>query len=440
MIPTVESSVIAFPRLEQRSKPSSYTLSEVEQGVKLAAEDIRLNWLKSHATSSKVCARTRLLHAAAVANLSDNAFRVLFLQLSYTNGTVLRTTVDNETIAALARCNEKTIRRSNKELETSGWMTTRRQRRGGAEKVIAIPGDVLALISSEIMENIPPKLVGSGDNQERTKMSTQEVLPVQNGSQDRTEMSTLGSYGKLQERTKMSTQEDSDGPDETDFEVKSGHFCPSRPDKNVRLICNRESVEEKKETLRGAEPVCIQSGREPIDEAQPPQQTPHWGKVPCTAAKVASALTACLAGAIPAAAAPLDPPAIVQPAPEAPDLPECWLTPKAVQNAAMRAAEAKAQRQVAITPDGRLEATGGFLSELQTVFPLVDVTNGLMAAAVSIKPYMTAIETMATIRRQFAYMQTDAKQKADREAKFDKIRKQKSEPDRGQVGPDLFKW
>lgn len=456
MTPIVESSVIAFPRLEHRSVSSKFTLEEVERAVKLTAEDLRGNWLKSHASSPRVCARTRLINAAMVSDLSDNAFRVLCLQLSYTNGTHLRTVVGNGTIAALARCSERTVKRSNKELEEKKWVSVSLKRRDVAVRTMAIPEEILAQIGTEIMENFPPRLVAGNANQEVTEMSPQEDFPEHDAFQEGTKLSLQGpqegtklSLQGPQEVTNLSPQE---GLDDLFTRMEPGQEVPNlvlRSAKNGPLICSKESVEEKKRFLGGAELDCIQSGREEnciqsegesTDEAQPPQQTPLRGKVPSTTVKVASALTACLAGSLPVAAAPIDPPAIIQPAPAVPDLPECWLTPRAVQNAAMRAAEAKAQRQVAITPDGRLEATGGFLSELQTVFPLVDVTNGLMAAAPNIKPYMTAIETMGVIRRQFAYMQTDAKQKADREAKFESIRKKKSEPDRGQVGPDLFRW
>jgi hypothetical protein len=454
MIPTVDTSVIAFPRIEQRSKPPLYTTSEIERAVKLAAEDIRLNWLKSHATSSKVCARTRLLHAAAVADLSDNAFRVLFLQLSYTNGTVLRTDIDNETIATLARCNEKTVRRSNKELEAAGWVSTKKRRRDGAEKTMAIPKEILAQIGTEIMENLPLRLVVGGVDQDRTKMSTQEVLPVQNQTQDRTEMSTLNGYGKSKDRTKMSTQEvlpgynsDLDWTEMSGLDVfgeiqdgtemstlgaessilpgQNTSFAAeksnSRLDKNVRLICKEKTT--RKKNNKGAELDCIQSGREENciqsesespGEAQPPGVENFFGFEKTV--KAASAIAVGLAAAtVPVAAAPIEPAAIIQ---QAPQIPECWDNPRARQNAVLRPAEARAQREVVITADGCLEALGGFRGELGTKFPLVDLECGLLAAAPNVKPYMTAIETMGTIRRQFAYMQIDAKQKADRAEKI----------------------
>jgi hypothetical protein len=445
MTPTIKTSVIAFPHIEQRSALSRITIEEVERAVQLVAEDIRLNWLKAHAASPRVCARTRLVNAAMVSDLSDNAFRVLCLQLSYTNGTHLKTTVANETIAALARCNEKTVRRSNKELEAKRWMATKKRRRDGAEKTMAIPEEILAQIGTEIMEKFPPRLVVGGTNQEVSRPSLQEVLPVQNSVQDRTEMSTLDSYGKFQEWTEMSTQEVLpvqnsvqdrtemstlgylDRTPEADSGVKTGHFWTSRLDKFGTIICKEEKYLKK---IGGAEPDCIQSVRESAEAAQPPSVEDFL----VSSAKVAAAIVAGLAGSLPAAAAPAEPPAIIQSAPE---IPECWSTPEARQNAFLRAAEARAQREVSITPNGCLEAVGGFRAELEAKFPLVDLECGLMAAAPNAKPYMTAIETQAMVRRQFAYMQADAKRKADRDASFDKIRKATSGNDKRIEVPGL---
>jgi len=447
MYPTFETSVIEFPAIEQRPSFPDITVSEVEDAVNQTADSLRLNWLKSHATSHNVCARTRLINAALVSDISDNAFRVLCFHLSYTNGTHLRTNVGNDTIAALTRCNEKTVRRSNKELEAAGWMSVKRRRRGGAEKTMTIPGPVLAQIGAEIMANLPPRLVAETaipTAQYRTEMSVQEDLPGYNTGQDRTEMSAQGSYGKHQDRTEMSVQEDLPGyntgqdrtemsaqgvsgpSSEPDFGIKTGHFCPLRPDKNVRLIC-KENLYKK----TGGESEDILHARTP-EPALPPKVE----KFPGYVEKVASAVLASLAGAVPAAAAPAEPPAIIQAAPE---IPECWSTPKARQDAFLKQAEAKAQREVWITPDGRLEAAGGFRSELETTFPLVDVLGGLLASAVNVRSYMTAIEVMQVVRRQFVYLQSDAKAKAERSARVDALRKPLADG-LTEVAPGMYRY
>lgn len=438
MYPTFKTSVIAFPHIEQRSARPAVTTAEVEAAVKLAAEDIKISWLKSHATSHKICARTRLINAAMVSGISDNAFRILCLQLSYTNGTDLQTAVGNDTIAALAGCNEKTVKRSNRQLEAKGWVTVKRRRRDSAIRCMAIPEDVMAKIGSEIMENLTPTSAAILPFQEGTKVSLQGVLPGQKGIQEGTEMSLQGvspGYNSDQEGTKMSPlkvlpgqKEIQEGTEMSPLEIlpgqnggQEGTFDPDfdpdfdlRRDIFVPLICIKEKTRKK----RGAESECIQSTRG-LESALPPkvERTPDYVE------KVAAAVLAGLAGSVPAAAAPAEPPAIVQPAPE---IPECWSTPKARQAAFLRPAEARAQREVLITPDGRLEATGAFRSELEATFPLVDVVQGLLASAVNVRPYMTAIEVMQTVRRQFVYLQGDAKRRADRDKAISALHAAKS--------------
>jgi hypothetical protein len=93
---------------------------------------------------------------------------------------------------------------------------------------------------------------------------------------------------------------------------------------------------------------------------------------------------------------------------------ECWQTPKAQMAAAMSAAEARAQKQIWVTATGLVEAAGEFRAELEREYPLVDLKCGLAASAPNVKPDRGVIDCMQAVRRQFGFMQQDAKR---REAK-----------------------
>lgn len=93
---------------------------------------------------------------------------------------------------------------------------------------------------------------------------------------------------------------------------------------------------------------------------------------------------------------------------------ECWQTPKAQMAASMSVAEARAQKQIWVTQTGLVEVAGEFRAELELEYPLVDLKCGLAASAINVKPDRGVIDCMQAVRRQFGYMQQDAKR---REAK-----------------------
>lgn len=131
--------------------------------------------------------------------------------------------------------------------------------------------------------------------------------------------------------------------------------------------------------------------------------------------KVAAAIAATFVSVLPVAAAPHHPVEQVMAGAA-----ECWQTPKAQMTAATNAHEARAQKQVWVTPTGLVEVAGDFRAELVTAFPLVDLHCGLSTAAVHVKPDFGAIRAMQDIRRQFGFMQSDAAAKEKRAASYRK--------------------
>lgn len=126
-------------------------------------------------------------------------------------------------------------------------------------------------------------------------------------------------------------------------------------------------------------------------------------------AAVAAAIAMGLSAAIPAAAAPHVLADRIQQT-----VAECWQTPKARMDAGLSIHEAKAQKQIWMTPFGVLEAVGDFKAELEREFPDVPIKLGLSAVAANVNPGNGALTAMKAIRRQFAYMQTDAEGKRKR--------------------------
>lgn len=128
-----------------------------------------------------------------------------------------------------------------------------------------------------------------------------------------------------------------------------------------------------------------------------------------TIGRAAAAIAAGIASTVlPAAAAPVEPPAQVEIT-----KPECWETPKARMDAGMNVHELRAQRQVWQTGTGLLEVAGEFKDELERMFPLVDLPQGLAIAAATVHISQGALKAMQEIRKRFAYQQSDmaAKQK-----------------------------
>lgn len=99
---------------------------------------------------------------------------------------------------------------------------------------------------------------------------------------------------------------------------------------------------------------------------------------------------------------------------------ECWQTQKAQMGAAMNANEARAQKQVWVTPNGLVEVAGDFRVELERTFPLVDLTCGLATAGTNVRADSGALNAMQQIRRQFGYMQQDEARKQARAVSYGK--------------------
>jgi len=443
MNPTFKTSVIAFPYPEQRSSADEVAIRNLSDAADLKPDEIRNKWLKHQTQSPRASARTKVIWAAAASDLSDKALRVLILQLSFSDANCKESFPSNRTITALSGYSERSVQRANTELENRGWVTVKQRRREVASRSANIPEDVMARISSEIMENFK----ATDANQEATDLSGLNGFYPDKTDQEATNLSGLNHVMENQEATNLSGLKILSGynknQEATDLSGLNGFYPGTipqeppksdlRPDSPVTLTL-RKKLKEKKRNYRGAESECIQSTRG-VEEALPPKVEDS----PSHVTKVASAILAGLA-TVPAAAAatPVEPPAIVQTAPEF-SLPECWSTPQARQAAMLRPAEARAQREVTITPDGRLEATGGFRSELEATFPLVDTLGGLLASAVNVRPYMTAIETMQVIRRQFVYLQGDAQRRADRDKAIQALyapKSQSSQTARVPVGYD----
>lgn len=125
--------------------------------------------------------------------------------------------------------------------------------------------------------------------------------------------------------------------------------------------------------------------------------------------KVAAAVAAGMTATVPMAAAAHAPAEQVHECPA-----ECWQNSKAQMAAAMNASEARAQKQIWLTGTGMLQVTGEFKAELLETYPLVDLVSGLSAACTNVKPERGAIDAMQHVRRQFGYMQQDAKAKQGR--------------------------
>lgn len=107
---------------------------------------------------------------------------------------------------------------------------------------------------------------------------------------------------------------------------------------------------------------------------------------------------------------------------------ECWQTQKAQMGAAMNMAEARAQRQVWLTPSGGLEIAGDFRDEMQRTFPLVDMVSALAAACPNVRSDSGALAAFQTIRRQYGFMQQDALRRQARAEAYAKPNHGKSTP------------
>lgn len=139
--------------------------------------------------------------------------------------------------------------------------------------------------------------------------------------------------------------------------------------------------------------------------------------------KVAAAVGLTMASAVmPLAAAPHPVEQVMQ------GVAECWQTPKAQMAAASSSSVAKLQRQIWVTPTGRVEVAGDFKAELEREYPLVDLKCGLGVACPHVKPDSGVLNCIQAVHRQFAYMQNDNSGKEKRAAAYAKPAEKKSSP------------
>jgi hypothetical protein len=130
--------------------------------------------------------------------------------------------------------------------------------------------------------------------------------------------------------------------------------------------------------------------------------------------KVAAAVASTFTTILPLAA-------IAHPIEQVIDAPaECWQTPKARMAAGMNPMEAKLQRQVWVTSNGRIEVAGDFKAELEREFPLVDLKCGLSTSGPNVHTDRGAIQCAQTIRREFGFMQQREKKTAERAEQWEK--------------------
>ena len=370
------------------SAPSGPSEADVEKAVNLAREKIRAKWLKNHAGDG-VSPRTRLLHVAAASDLSDAAFRILFIQQSFGNGGGESVFPTNDAVAAVMGRSTRGIGRANRELERAGWVVVKRRRRESAVRSIAIP----ERLQSEIMEILAgPRMDGSvaSRGQEATNSSSLGGQEATNlsvlGDQEATDSSLLEfKNGQIRPllTEKVSITPGQEATDSSCLDVKNGqirHFQSFRSDESVRLPFTKE----KKTTSLYGESENKNRARGD-DASQPP-------------------------GDLDSGEDGREPP--VPEREDAPSAPEGWADPKARMLAFSNHYEAAAQKDLRLLQDGRLEISQKFRAELTDSFPLVDVAAGLAAAAANVSPEGGALRGMQAVRRQFGYMQQDAASKA----------------------------
>jgi uncharacterized protein YdaU (DUF1376 family) len=184
------------------------------------------------------------------------------------------------------------------------------------------------------------------------------------------------------------------------------------PYTRARSISQKPEREERKKDLGdGLDSVSTRSIQ---FEARPPEVS--WPGQVAKAAAVAGMVSAAAAAGFPAwsAAASEPPPHPLAQVQTEPQPAACWQTPKARMAAGMSADERRAQFEVWKTGTGLVEVGGEFKAELERMFPLVDLACGLAAAGPNVFPDQGALRAMQAIRRQFGFMQVDAKGKADR--------------------------
>ena len=150
MNPTVETSVIAFPKLYQRHDKGEISLSDVEHAVRLSAKELKARWLRNSIPSWDVSERTKIIHTAYISGVSDGAFRVLFGQQYFGGLDGGEAIPSNQTISALTDKSIAAVKRANKELEDEGWVRSKRRRYLPSIRTTQIPEAVLRRIVSEL--------------------------------------------------------------------------------------------------------------------------------------------------------------------------------------------------------------------------------------------------------------------------------------------------
>jgi len=380
----IRTTVIEFPRVQTSAAASRIYVADIEAEEGISPENFRSRWRK-RCTSPRVSPRTNFLHLAYASNLSDSAFRVLFGLLSFGDGSLGDVYPANSSIEKLTNKSPATVKRAFSELEKSGWMSSGKRGTKSAVRRFSLPVDVALEIATEVLASLEGSKM-SFPGLDSSKMSH----PAPLDSSKMSGVTTAHTQPEIGRKLKNEPSNELDGSN---------------------LSPNPYKKEKKEERKEGGEEESQRLNRsvQPSTPAQTPMEgiSGNGGGIAAAAAVVAKAV----------AATPAAKPAAPVVAPEQ----SCWNTPRAKQLAFVNGYEAQAQRQVQITPTGRIVASGAFLGELEAEFPLVEVTAGLAAAEVNVQADRGAIACMQQVRRQFGYMQQDAarrkKAAEDREVK-----------------------
>jgi hypothetical protein len=157
-----------------------------------------------------------LLHVANQTEMTDAAFRMFFNYVAHGNEDGTQIFPGHARVAAITKRSAKSTQRARKELDEGGWLITKRQRRGPAVAMAAIPDLIAQEIVKEILKatNLSllerplevPNLSRPAPKLTLVKAQEETLLPVQH--QEETEVSSV----KNQEETKQASRRDTSVP------------------------------------------------------------------------------------------------------------------------------------------------------------------------------------------------------------------------------------
>ena len=138
------------PRTDVKGKNAESVDGERSKDVMRTAQELKRRYIERHCGPA-ISYRTRMILLAAISeDISDNAFRVMFLQQTYGNGRCENVRPSNNTIAALSGKGILSIKRANKELKDLGWETATPSKVGAWERSIRIPDDIMQRLLGEL--------------------------------------------------------------------------------------------------------------------------------------------------------------------------------------------------------------------------------------------------------------------------------------------------